>query len=112
MYEDVAILSTSLGRYEHAMYVLHLGSNVNLDRPISTRVLKKVVSKSLEYYNRTRNAFESKLESQDHVMEFNADTVKSDSAFFFKDTEDGDNGGSASESFRLYIFDYLATQFI
>ncbi len=61
MIEDVAILSAGLGELEVAIKVLYLASSdISLDRPISNRVTKKVVSKALELYDgRKMNASNS-----------------------------------------------------
>ena len=51
MIEDVSILSAGLGEMDVAVQVLDIASSINLDRPISNRVTKKVISKALEFYD-------------------------------------------------------------
>lgn len=56
MYEDVALLCTSLRCYEHSMHILNEALHDNhIDRQFSSRVSKKVVSRSLEYYAKDKS---------------------------------------------------------
>ena len=64
MIEDVSILSAGLGEWEVALKALLIASDgANLDRPISNRVIKKVLSKSLESYDKGISAKDERMNS-------------------------------------------------
>ena len=84
MIEDVSILAAELDELEVAVKVLTIASSgTNNDRPISSRIVKKVVSQALEFYNFTRKM---NIEKQmtpdghnhmdDHIDEFEGDNDK------------------------------------
>ena len=78
MIEDASILAAELDELEVAVKVLTIASSgTNNDRPISSRIVKKVVSQALEFYNFTRKmnvekqmTLGSHNHMDDHIDEF------------------------------------------